>query len=554
MNQGSDSILIGETEIEAGDLARRPRKSLVLFDSNSCVVMGNDLQPCEVEMAIDTSQVPAGWPAMEKPMVSDTATRVMIITRGTRGDVQPFIALARGLASILGWHVTICTELNCKSFVKSHAAVENGVVKFRPSGGNTPAHITTAMARWAINSKSEFMQAMMLARSEIEFFDSAPIMVHWARKLQPHLLVYGFTLPSIAIIISELLHIPIIGFILQPSVIPSSDTVAVEAINTHFLCCVDKVEETMTGHSVQAWLKWSQENAPALGQVNRVRAQYDLLPMRANSYDALQKQDMPIIVPINPYCFGKRPADWAAHTVFTDFIFLRQETDSMKLNDVFTDFINEAKAAQCPIVLMAFSSMPVPRSAILEMAIKLIEDCVQRPRVIALVGGQANDPLRPDLEAQVKELRESKFLLEAAGAPFGALFPHMSCLIIHGGLGTTAEAIRSGHPIIVTGVLLMDQRFWGKRVAQLRMGPEPVHIDDFRAVCVQQVEQCLAQACVEHCKAVAQAAAGRTEDGVEESVMMVKQLFEECPFPWITAPEDPRCCKCLCADCGCCIS
>lgn len=28
------------------------------------------------------------------------------------------------------------------------------------------------------------------------------------------------------------------------------------------------------------------------------------------------------------------------------------------------------------------------------------------------------------------------------------------------------------------------------------LGPEPVHIDDFRAVCVQQVEQCLAQACV----------------------------------------------------------
>lgn len=35
-------------------------------------------------------------------------------------------------------------------------------------------------------------------------------------------------------------------------------------------------QETMTGHSVQAWLKWSQENAPALGQVNRVRAQAGL--------------------------------------------------------------------------------------------------------------------------------------------------------------------------------------------------------------------------------------------------------------------------------------
>lgn len=33
---------------------------------------------------------------------------------------------------------------------------------------------------------------------------------------------------------------------------------------------------------------------------------------------------MPMVIPINEYCFGKRPADWASNTVFTDFIFLRQ--------------------------------------------------------------------------------------------------------------------------------------------------------------------------------------------------------------------------------------
>ena len=29
-----------------------------------------------------------------------------MMTRGTRGDVQPFVALARGLAQRLGWLVT----------------------------------------------------------------------------------------------------------------------------------------------------------------------------------------------------------------------------------------------------------------------------------------------------------------------------------------------------------------------------------------------------------------------------------------------------------------
>lgn len=54
-------------------------------------------------------------------------------------------------------------------------------------------------------------------------------------------------------------HIPIIGFILQPSVIPSSDTVAVEAINTHFLCCVDKVE-VCRGRGQRS--RWRASDAP----------------------------------------------------------------------------------------------------------------------------------------------------------------------------------------------------------------------------------------------------------------------------------------------------
>jgi len=552
---GDDQKSVGEAQIEAGDLARRPERTLVLSDSNDRIVMADNDRPCEVHVAILEDGVPAGWPLPKAVKFPPTATRVLIITRGTRGDIQPFIALARGLANMLGWVVTICTELNCKSFVKSYANVSDGAVRFLPSGGNTSAHINTAISRWAINSKSEFMQAMMLARSEIEFFDSAPIIIHWARTLKPHLCIYGFTLPNIAMMISELLRIPIIGFILQPSVIPSHDTVAVEAINTHFLCCVDKMEEQVTGHGVQSWLKWSQENAPALGSINRIRAHYGLPPLRMNSYEALQKHNMPIVIPINPFCFGPRPEDWAYNTVFTDFIFLRQESEVMKLDRKFSEFIAAAKASQSPIVLLAFSSMPVPRYTILDIAVQLVEQCAQMPRVIAMVGGQqATEPLGSELDGKVRNFKDSLMLLEANSAPFGALFPHMSLLIIHGGLGTTAEAIRSGHPVIVTGVLLFDQRFWGRRVAALKLGPEPSHVDDFREVCVAQVEQCLAPAWMERCHDVAEQAQGRTDDGVEENVLAIKKFYHDCPNAWVSPMDEASCAKCMNRDCGCCVS
>ena len=36
---------------------------------------------------------------------------VFMMTRGTRGDVQPFLALARGLAEELGWLV-LCQKFH----------------------------------------------------------------------------------------------------------------------------------------------------------------------------------------------------------------------------------------------------------------------------------------------------------------------------------------------------------------------------------------------------------------------------------------------------------
>lgn len=42
------------------------------------------------------------------------------------------------------------------------------------------------------------------------------------------------------------------------------------------------------------------------------------------------------------------------------------------------------------------------------------------------------------------ELKEEGRLLEASAAPFGKLFPEMDLIIVHGGLGTSAEALRVG--------------------------------------------------------------------------------------------------------------
>jgi len=104
----------------------------------------------------------------------------------------------------------------------------------------------------------------------------------------------------------------------------------------------------------------------------------------------------------------------------------------------------------------------------------------------------------------------------------------MDCLIVHGGLGTIAEAMRVGVPIIVTGVLLLDQRFWGKRVKELDIGPEPVHISDFHHVCVDYVNEALkpnSRWSINAKRLAKEIGESSTEDNVEENVRVFEKYF-----------------------------
>ncbi len=56
---------------------------------------------------------------------------------------------------------------------------------------------------------------------------------------------------------------------------------------------------------------------------------------------------------------------------------------------------------------------------------------------------------------------------------FGQLFPRLAAVVHHGGAGTTATAARSGVPQLVIPHV-MDQHYWGHRVHELGIGPEPL--------------------------------------------------------------------------------
>lgn len=57
--------------------------------------------------------------------------------------------------------------------------------------------------------------------------------------------------------------------------------------------------------------------------------------------------------------------------------------------------------------------------------------------------------------------------------PHGWLFPRMAAVVHHGGAGTTAAGLRAGVPAVVTP-FFGDQPFWGERIHALGVGPKPI--------------------------------------------------------------------------------
>jgi sterol 3beta-glucosyltransferase len=66
------------------------------------------------------------------------------------------------------------------------------------------------------------------------------------------------------------------------------------------------------------------------------------------------------------------------------------------------------------------------------------------------------------------------------GAPHDVLFKHVVAVVHHGGAGTTAAGLRAGLPTLICP-LTFDQPFWGRRVFSLGCGPKPQPLKRLRA-------------------------------------------------------------------------
>lgn len=151
-----------------------------------------------------------------------------------------------------------------------------------------------------------------------------------------------------------------------------------------------------------------------------------------------------------------RPADWGEHIHVTGYWFLDPPIDWRPSPDL-VEFLQ----AGPPPVYIGFGSMTSgkPREAA-EMVLQALRRTGQRGVLYAGWGG-----------LQQADLPETVFM--TGSVPHSWLFPQMAALVHHGGAGATAAGLAAGVPSILTP-FMGDQMFWGRRVCDLGVGPQPI--------------------------------------------------------------------------------
>lgn len=160
-----------------------------------------------------------------------------------------------------------------------------------------------------------------------------------------------------------------------------------------------------------------------------------------------------------------KPNDWGSNIDISGFFFL----------DLATSYTPEPDLAAFleagpPPVYIGFGSIVVDDPNAMT---KMIFDAIRATGVRALVskgwGGLGADDVG---------VPEGVFML--GNVPHDWLFKHVTCVVHHGGAGTTAAGIKAGKPTLVVP-FFGDQPFWGAMVARAGAGPEPIPYKELTA-------------------------------------------------------------------------
>jgi sterol 3beta-glucosyltransferase len=365
--------------------------------------------------------------------------RITCLTIGSRGDVQPYIALCKGLLAE-GHKPRIATHLEFEPWVRKHG------IDFRPVEGD-PAELMRICVENGMFTYSFLKEASLKFRDWIdELLSSA-----WKACEDTDILIESPSAMA-GIHIAEALAIPYF----RAFTMPWTRTRAYP----HAFAVPD--HKIGGAYNYFSYVMFDNVFWKAIaGQVNRWRKKE--LGLRGTNLDKLQPNKVPFLYNFSPHVVVP-PLDYSDWVRVTGYWFL-DEGENWTPPDELTAFIAKARREGKKIVYIGFGSIVVSDPAALT---KTVVDSVLKAGVWCILSKGWSDRLG-DPAAVKTEVPLPPEIHQIKSAPHDWLFKQIDAAVHHGGAGTTGASLRAGLPTIVKP-FFGDQFFFGSRVEDLGVG------------------------------------------------------------------------------------
>lgn len=419
---------------------------------------------------------------------------ILLLTYGTRGDVQPLVALGKTLTA-RGHTVTLATSTRFADFVGDHG------LGFAPISDEMLAVLDTHEGKAVIESTRTILDSI---RHNLRFARRIGPMLRtqledsWvaAETAPPDVVVFhpkGFAGPMIA----ESFGCPAVLALTFPMMVPTGE-------RPHL-----GFPSIPLG---RAYNRWTHRAVNALaaramkGPLRTSRASRGLPPARRHDILHTSAGDrLPTLTAVSPSVVSQ-PGDWSPTDRMIGYWFL-DEGPGRRIPEELRAFLE----AGSPPVYVGFGSMAGKAPARLtSVVVEALKRTGRRGVVATGWGGLAPGD-------------RSDSILVVESVPHDWLLPRTVAAVHHGGAGTTAAALRAGVPSIVVS-FMGDQPYWGARVAALGVGPAPI---PRRRLTVDRLAGAIERAVSNESMRESAASLGeriRSEDGLGEACRFVEGL------------------------------
>ncbi len=415
--------------------------------------------------------------------------RITILALGSRGDVQPYIALGAGLQRA-GYHITLAAPLTFAPFAQRYGLV------FAPVRFNPQQFVALPEIQQA---KGNILRLILTARRVVgplfrQVFDD-----FWAASQHADALICSPAAHG-AYDCADKLGVPLLIGWLQPALLTSA-----------FPCYGFPLRLRLGGsynrltYLIFEQILW-QTMRPLLTSWRRRVLGLAPLPL-TGPYVQMRARRIPALLGVSPQVV-LRPGDWPAHYHMTGYWFLPPPTGWQPPAD-----LERFLATGPPPIAIEFGSMSHEQPAALTSTILT---ALRRTgqRAVLLSGWAGLTPA--DLPASIFSIDE---------VPHSWLFPQVSAVVHHGGAGTTGASLRAGVPSILVP-FGFDQFNWADQVEALGLGPRaaPIHrlTTDTLVACIDQAVNDSAM----RARTAAFGAQLGVEDGVGQAVAIIRQHLQ----------------------------